>query len=472
MGDRELWLFIDFGSTFTKVVAIDPATETIRARVQAPTTVSTDITEGLGAALRLLEREVGAGATYARKLACSSAAGGLRMVTVGLVPDLTSEAARLAALGAGAKVVGTFSYKLPASDLARIKDLSPDLILLAGGTDGGNEEVILQNARGLAALDLAAPLIVAGNRVVADEAAAILRAGGKEPVVADNVMPEFGRLSVEPVRERIREIFITHIVKAKGLQAAESFVEGILMPTPNAVLNAAVLLADGFPGEPGLGELVVLDVGGATTDVHSVARGTPTDAGAVVKGLHEPYAKRTVEGDLGVRSNLWNVVEAMGAQAPPADPEISPHAFRAILERFARDVTTTPESAEEAAVDAALAGVAVGQAMRRHAGSLEVFYSPQGPLSVVRGKDLRGVNVILGTGGPLVFSPRREAILRQACYDPAERASLRPVDPRLYIDSEYAMFAFGLLGEVDAKMAVRMLKRYCRPMDEGTGNGR
>src|SRR3972149_9053923 len=127
MGDRELWLFIDFGSTFTKVVAIDPATEPTRARVQAPTTVSTDITEGLGAALRLLEREVGAGATYARKLACSSAAGGLRMVTVGLVPDLTSEAARLAALGAGAEGVGTFSYKLPAADPARAQARQPPL---------------------------------------------------------------------------------------------------------------------------------------------------------------------------------------------------------------------------------------------------------------------------------------------------------------------------------------------------------
>jgi uncharacterized protein (TIGR01319 family) len=208
---------------------------------------------------------------------------------------------------------------------------------------------------------------------------------------------------------------------------------------------------------------VVLDVGGATTDVHSVARGAPTDADAVVKGLHEPYAKRTVEGDLGVRYNLWNVVEAMGG---------APGAFRAIAERFARDVTTTPRTTEEAAVDAALAGVAVGHAMRRHAGSVEVFYSAQGPISVVRGKDLRGVNLILGTGGPLVFSPRREEILRQACYDPAERASLRPVNPRLYIDSEYTMFAFGLLGEVDAKMAVRMLKRYCRPIEEGTSHGR
>lgn len=471
MGDARLWLFIDFGSTFTKVVAIDPATETIAARVQAPTTVGTDILEGLNAALVLLERRVGPRRVYARKLACSSAAGGLRMVTTGLVPELTSEAARLAALGAGAKVVGAFSYKLPGSDLARIRALQPDLILLAGGTDGGNEEVILENARRLAELDLAVPIIVAGNRVVADAVAAILRNGGKEPVVAGNVMPEFGKLNVEPVRDRIREIFITHIVKAKGLQAAERFVEGILMPTPNAVLNAAVLLAEGCPGEPGLGELVVLDVGGATTDVHSVARGAPADANAVVKGLPEPRAKRTVEGDLGVRLNLWNVVGAMEADAPPAAPGVGPEDFRAIAHRFASDVAVLPGSADETAVDAALAEAAVRQAMRRHAGSIELFYSPQGPIPVVRGKDLRAVGIVLGTGGPLVFSPSRAEILRQALYDPGDGASLRPLRARLYVDTRYAMFAFGLLAEADPGMAVRMLKRYCRPIDEGAGDG-
>lgn len=472
MANRELWLFLDFGSTFTKVVAVDPATEAVAARVQAPTTVRTDIMEGLEAALGLLEHEVGRGATCTRKLACSSAAGGLRMVTVGLVPDLTSEAARLAALGAGAKVVGAFSYKLPSLDLARIEGLSPDLILLAGGTDGGNEEVILHNAGLLAKLDLAAPIIVAGNRVVADEVAVILRSGGREPVVTDNVMPEFGQLNVGPVRDRIRELFVTHIVKAKGLQAAERFVEGILMPTPNAVLDAAVLLADGCPGEPGLGELVVLDVGGATTDVHSVARGAPTDSDAVVKGLREPYAKRTVEGDLGVRYNLWNVIEVMGAKECPIAPAGSPDAFRAIAERFAQDLAATPQSAEEEAVDAALAGAAVRHAMRRHAGSIEVFYSPQGPISVVRGKDLRGVKRVVGTGGPLVFSPHRAEILRQALYDPAEQTSLRPADCALYVDTRYAMFAFGLLGGLDPKMAVRMLKRYCCPLEEEPRDGR
>lgn len=471
MADRELWLFIDFGSTFTKVVAIDPATQTVAARVQAPTTVSTDIMDGLTAALDRLEPEVGADVLFTRKLACSSAAGGLRMVTIGLVPDLTSEAARLAALGAGAKVVGNFSYKLPGSDLARIGVLRPDLVLLAGGTDGGNEEVILENARRLAELDLSAPVIVAGNRVVGDDVARILRRGGKEPVVTENVMPEFGRLHVEPVRERIRELFITHIVKAKGLEAARRFVEGIVMPTPNAVLTAAGLLADGCAGEPGLGELVVLDVGGATTDVHSVARGASKDADAVAKGLPEPYLKRTVEGDLGVRQNIWNVVEAMDAEGPRA-AEVSGDALRAIAEGFASDVGTISLTDEEVSVDAALAGAAVRHAMRRHAGSVEVFYSPNGPISVIRGKDLRGIGFVVGTGGPLVFSRRRGEILRHALYDPAERTSLRPIAPRLYADSVYAMFAFGLLAEVDLKMAVRMLRRYVRPMHEDMNNGR
>lgn len=472
MTERELWLFIDFGSTFTKVVAIDPATETVAARVQAPTTVGTDIMDGLGAALGRLEREVGSAVAFTRRLACSSAAGGLRMVTIGLVPELTAEAARLAALGAGAKVVGTFSYKLPASDLARIAGLRPDLVLLAGGTDGGNEDVILENARRLAGLRATAPVIVAGNRVVADEAARILAAGGKTPVVTENVMPEFGRLHVEPVRDRIRELFVSHIVRAKGLEAARSFVEGILMPTPNAVLNAAGLLADGCPGEPGLGELAVLDVGGATTDVHSVAHGPPQDGDAVVKGLPEPYRKRTVEGDLGVRHNIWNVVDAMETERAGPAAEVSGGTFRAIAERFATDVGITPRTDDEVAVDAALAGAAVRQATRRHAGSVEVFYSPQGPISVVRGKDLRGLGILVGTGGPLVFSPHREAILRQALYDPSEPTSLRPRAPRLHVDSRYSMFAFGLAGELDPKLAVRLLKRYVKPLDEDTDHGR
>ena len=121
-------------------------------------------------------------------------------------------------------------------------------------------------------------------------------------------MPDVNVLNVEPARTMIRKVFIERIIAAKGLKRAEEFVEGILMPTPTAVLKAARLLAPGTPREKGLGDLVVVDIGGATTDVHSVGLGSPGQAGVVRKGLPEPYAKRTVEGDLGIRYNAESIL--------------------------------------------------------------------------------------------------------------------------------------------------------------------
>ncbi len=162
-------LLIDFGSTYTKLRAVDVDRATILGSGQGPSTVTTDVTLGMRAALADLERQLGALPPFAWRLACSSAAGGLRMVTVGLVRELTAEAARQAALGAGARLVGTFAYRLTAADVARIEALAPDILLLAGGTDGGNSEVILHNAAALGASRLACPLVLAGNRGAMDE---------------------------------------------------------------------------------------------------------------------------------------------------------------------------------------------------------------------------------------------------------------------------------------------------------------
>jgi len=99
-----LALLIDFGSTFTKILAVDLAAEEILAYAQSCTTVDTDIMVGLRRALDLLPPKLQK-ASYECKLSSSSAAGGLGMVTIGLIPELSAEAARRAALGAGAKVV-------------------------------------------------------------------------------------------------------------------------------------------------------------------------------------------------------------------------------------------------------------------------------------------------------------------------------------------------------------------------------
>ena len=74
------------------------------------------------------------------------------MVATGLVPELTAQAAKQASLGAGAKVVKTYSYELTDGDVEEIDGINPDILLLTGGTDGGNKEHIIHNAHQLAKL--------------------------------------------------------------------------------------------------------------------------------------------------------------------------------------------------------------------------------------------------------------------------------------------------------------------------------
>ena len=166
-------LLIDFGSTYTKLTAVDVEGEVILGTAQAYTTVETDINDGLHEGLRRLEEKTGK-LDFDKCYACSSAAGGLRMVTSGLVPELTGEAAKMASLGAGAKVVGIYAFQLTEDDLDEIRAARPDIFLLVGGTDGGNTENILHNARMLATMEPDFPVVIAGNRTAARECARIL----------------------------------------------------------------------------------------------------------------------------------------------------------------------------------------------------------------------------------------------------------------------------------------------------------
>ena len=151
------FLTVDVGSTYTKLTAIDATTREILGTAQAFTTIESDVMQGFENAWRELTAEGEdnpcAGFEYDKMLVCSSAAGGLKMVALGLVPDLTAKAARTAASNAGAKVVKTYAYEISGSEQQEIFDINPDLVLLCGGTDGGNREVIVANAKRLVAID-------------------------------------------------------------------------------------------------------------------------------------------------------------------------------------------------------------------------------------------------------------------------------------------------------------------------------
>ena len=449
-------LLIDFGSTYTKLRAVSLDPPRILASGQGPSTVSTDITIGMHAALADLERRLGTLPEFDHRLACSSAAGGLRMVTIGLVRELTAQAARQAALGAGARLVATFAQRLTRDDAVRLEALAPDIVLLAGGTDGGNADVIRQNAVMLAGASIECPIIVAGNRASADDIRDRLAAGGKTALVTENVMPEFGELNIEPARAAIRQVFIDRIVHGKGIDRAADLFDEVLMPTPAAVMEGARLLAEGCDGVEGIGPLLLVDVGGATTDVHSIAKGEPSESGRVTRGLPEPYVKRTVEGDLGMRHNVRAVVEQAGLDVLAADSDLEASQVEQLVAEFADDVERLPTSPQEQALDRALARAAVRAAIKRHAGSIETVYTANGPVSVQRGKDLSRIAILIGTGGALAHDDRPAFILEGGLADPADPLSLGPRNPRLMIDDGYLLYAIGLLSAVAPAEAIRL----------------
>jgi uncharacterized protein (TIGR01319 family) len=464
---------VDFGSTYTKVTAVDLEKELVLGRAQSPTTIETDINIGLNAALTsLYETCAFSQADICGQYACSSAAGGLKMAAIGLVPDLTLKAAQRAALGAGAKVVSAHGFEIDSEIVREIEEKHCDIVLLCGGTDGGNKHVIVHNAKMLAASDVSCPILVCGNRSAAEEVRRILEDKKKRVYVTKNVLPTVERVDVEPAQALIREVFIAHIVKAKGLDKAQSLFQNDIIPTPRASLNAATLLADGTPDEAGIGSLLVVEVGGATTNIHSVEDVKPATAHTVMRGLPEARVSRTVEGDLGIRYNARTIYDFVGESrladivtslnpSVPAD-EIDSDLYTRTLNEH---VDRIPQNDTEAFLDIALAKAAVNIAVERHAGSLRKEFSVMGEIDIQYGKNFMEVKNIVGTGGIFKYGREPKAVLEAALFSPENPWSLKPQAPRAFIDGDYLFYAMGLLSQAFPNEALRIAKKHLQPAE-------
>ncbi|MDO5717371.1 MAG: methylaspartate mutase accessory protein GlmL [Tissierellia bacterium] len=454
------YLFIDFGSTNTKVTLVDIENEELVATAKAYTTVETDVMIGYHNAMKILESKVDTEFEIVKKIACSSAAGGLKMIAIGLVPELTSEAAKRAALGAGAKIVGTYSHKINKSEAREIVDSNADMILLAGGTDGGNAECIVHNAKMLKEFGIDIPVVVAGNKSAVDEIEEIFD-GHVEYHIAENVMPKLNQLNVDSSRDTIRSIFMENIIKAKGMTHVMEEISGIVMPTPASVLKAAEVLSKGTEDEDGLGDLAIIDIGGATTDVHSACEGAPSKPSVFLRGLEEPYTKRTVEGDLGMRYSIPSVAQVAGKRmlrsylGSEYDYDIDME-----VENRSNDPSFISESKRDLNFDYAIAKACTRISMLRHAGEVEQVYSPTGAMYQQMGKDLMDLPIVIGTGGILVYTENPEEILEACKFTMDEPQSLKPRNPKFYLDTEYILSSMGLLASIDPDMAVRIMKKY------------
>jgi len=465
-----IFLLVDFGSTYTKIIAVDIDKEIILGTAQSPTTINTDITIGLNNAITDLTKKYDLNINNVQgKYASSSAAGGLKMVAIGLVPELTLEAARRAALGAGAKVVSGYGFEIDEMIIRDIESAKCDIVLLSGGTDGGDKKVIIHNAKLIADSNIDCPILVAGNRTATNEVKKILEEKGKKVYTTKNVLPILEVVDVEPAQSLIREIFIAHIIKAKGLAKAQEYIGKDIVPTPKASLQAAALLADGIGKESGIGSLIVVEIGGATTNIHSVADISPVTPQTIIKGLPELREKRTVEGDLGIRYNAQTIYDLVGSDKlncvlrsllTTQNSEIVD--INQYINKITNHVNYVPSSLVEFNLDIVLAKSAVSIAVERHAGTLKQEHSILGETMVQYGKNLLNVDNIIGTGGVFKYGIHPEKILQSALFSQEKPWSLMPKAPKAYIDSDYILFGIGLLSKDFPLQALRIAKKYLK----------
>ena len=440
----------DIGSTFTKGMVIFPDSVEILCSGQVRTTSESDVGIGLRRIKDELLSRAGAG-KFSLCLAASSARGGLKVAALGLMPELTVKAAKAACLNAGARLLSCYSHRIGSREIRKIEKSEPDVILLAGGTDGGDKTCVVHNARMLSGVSGDPVIMFAGNREAADEVCLLLR--GKEVFTAENVLPELDILNIEPAREKLREIFLSRIIFAKGLERAAEQLDGAIVPTPLAVMNAVALLSEGISGRAGWGDFMAVDAGGATTDVYSAAPGRPSGRSTIIKGIPEPYLKRTVEGDIGLRISLEGLIFLRGGATAGKQPLMD-----AWGEKVMADYSCLPRTEEELLCDAALAGHAARVAVERHSGTLYERYAPEGRVFIQEGKDLRNIKRIAASGGVFANNPFAACELERALKQKSADV-LTPFSAEVIPDKSYVLYAAGLFSSFDREAAFLTMEK-------------
>lgn len=458
-------VLLDFGSTFTKAAAVDVKNRKILYTTKTASTVSVDAKIALDQLYKEIEQVLGKEfLDSAVKLATSSAAGGLRMIVVGLTKSLSGLAGENAAYGAGAKIIKYYTGALTDEDIKEIEGSPVEIILFCGGYEGGNEDLVLHNAKMLGKSDSRVPVIYAGNSSLQKQVKIKFRFAAREVFIVDNIIPNIGIVNSKPCEEVIRDIFLERIVNMKGLDKVKGAIDRLVMPTPAAILEAGELLSLGTENQKGIGPLMIVDIGGATTDIHSYCLPTPAEDSKMI-GIPEPYAKRTVEGDLGMRESSGLVMEDVGYEVAAQDLNMTEEELRKSINRRMDNIKFLPAddpetSKRELEIDHFIARYACRQAVRRHCGILEPIRSTMPPHFREIGKNLTDIRTVIGTGGPIVNDDHPEKILAESIRTPMDehKRILTPKKADFYIDADYIFYAAGILRTEDEDAALTIMK--------------
>jgi uncharacterized protein (TIGR01319 family) len=526
LADKKV-LVVDFGSTFSKVGIFNTKDETFTLKY-VPTTVE-DLRIGLANGLGVLAECKKRGDwkplgdkmnEFAVRLPCSSAKGGLKVVTVSLVKEESGFAAELAALTAGAKLVGVYNDKLSPEQARSIyENDQPEIILLAGGTNqGGDTETQLHNARVLAEASRYAtytqygvPVVYAGNQDIREQVENIFRHHNVDIRITENVMPEINEFHIEVVNEAIRDLFQTVIIRGKGFDVVEEYMDAPFLPTPRAAYHGINLLARGYGKEAGIGNILALDIGGATTDFYSNVLDNPLYQfpgddnlrkvkRTILKTPNVPLVYRRVEGKYGLAYNAENIKElerfkngsmakdmaeylsnCLPQEFHPGDGQFTQFLSQrnglvqidldSYLSWISQNPHKTPQNILENAANSFLAKEIMAIATGKHVGYVketETYFLQHG-VNFFNNR----VTVLL-IGGTIYHACRDKnpgyeqdlaMIASGALFNEKEEYILRP-NGKVLLDASYLVSILGgLYGKVHPEQALRVMKRELIPLE-------
>lgn len=438
------------------------------ASSQIPTTIE-DVYGGIKTGQDTIKKSISSDSIDAKTiLASSSAAGGLRMVAMGYMAKVTAKAAKEVSMSSGAKILEIISsedtneYKIEI-----LKEIVPDIILLAGGTDFGNEESIIQNAAIIVESKVGAMVIIAGNIGAQSKVSKILHEGAVSHIRIANIMPTIHKLNVDEARETIHKEFIKQITKAKGLsKIIHQITNDKIMPTPGAVLLASELLAKGTDFKEGIGGIIVVDLGGATTDIHSVIPEydqLPDEEIGLIVSNYRQVSQRSVEGNLGMRISAVGVINTVSPKLilfkQGIQDENLQQRFLEYVMSIEEDTKKLPLNDEEYFFDTLIAQTAVEIALKRHAGYIATEPDPITGVSAGMpiGRDLRNVETIIAVGG--IFAHRTEEESKKIIENAVKNKgmSLLPKTYRIIIDKNYILYTGGIISQMDKEYAFEIL---------------
>lgn len=446
-----IYLLVDVGSTYTKLHLVDTSKNVILAGASSYTTVETDVREGFNKAYSKL-REI-SDVKYDKILGCSSASGGLKVIAIGFSKNLTTDAARLASLSSGARILDVYSYELKDEEVEEIKSAGADIIVLCGGTDHGNRDNIIYNAKKLAKGSVKTPVVVAGNIDTHGEIRDIFNKADVPCDFTENVMPTTNTINYRPLRKTIGDLFIKTIAHAKGIDLLSQDFE-ILLPTPVAVQKAMSVYAKHLDKV-----IMSVDIGGATTDIHSIGKTYYGEENVISPPIDEPYEKRTVEGDMGMRYSATALYESVG------DEPFLKFGIKDAKEKTEFRFNHTnyiPDNEEDLFFDNALCYIATHTSLMRHVGHIKKIKTPTRTIYEQYGKDLRPAEMFIGTGGSLINSNDPKKIL-SAIRDLDDKYLINR-DVKCYLDKDYILSSAGLISTVDEEASYKLLKKYLKEL--------